>query len=317
MASQPRILVAGAGGFVGHHLAKTLKARGAWVRGVDIRKPLYEDSPADEFELLDLRRWENCLKATAQVDEVYHLAADTGGIGYVRGSAARIATANILITTHLLDASRENRVKRFAYASSINVLAHDSATSSGPTLAYGREKLYGEDLCRYFREDTGIATRVARFHNVYGPLDIYRDPRERAINAMLRKILESPAHEAEIEIWGDGEQSRSFIHVRDCVEGLIELVASDRTEPTPLGTSEVVTINELVDLMTKVTDQKISKRYLPQQHEGARSRPESIQGLLSSSDGFQWHARIRLEDGLRETTAWLRDRLMPTASGAS
>ena len=228
-----RILVTGAGGFIGHHLVKRLKAEGNWVRGADIKLPEYERSAADEFEVLDLRKYENCLLATrGGIDQVYNLAADMGGIGYITAYLADISRNNILINVHMLEASRQNAIKRFLFSSSACVYAQNKQKSADvtplreedaypaePEPGYGWEKLFAEEMCNYYRHDYGFQTYSVRFHNVYGPLGTYEGGKEKAPAAISRKV--ALAHDGgEIEIWGDGEQTRSFMYIDDCVEGL-------------------------------------------------------------------------------------------------
>src|SRR5215216_1953664 len=254
---KPWALVTGAGGFIGHHLVSYLKAAGYCVRGVDIKPPEYSGTDADEFMLLDLRELKNCQICTTGMDFVYHLAADMGGIGYITASHAGIAHNNSLINLYMLEASRSNDVERFLFSSSACVYPHGLQTSpdvtplreedafpAEPEEGYGLEKLYAEKLCQYYTEDYGLSTRVVRFHNVYGPLGTYDGGREKAPAAMCRKVaLADPG--GTIEIWGDGEQTRSFCYVADCVEGIYRLMQSDYREPLNLGTDELVTINQL------------------------------------------------------------------------
>src|SRR5580658_8259948 len=239
MKTQKRILVTGAGGFIGHHLVKRLKRDGRWVRGVDIKYPEYEQSPGDEFEIQDLRKADACLLATrGGIDEVYNLAADMGGIGYITAYLAEISRNNILINVHMLEASRQNGVKRFLFSSSACVYAgfkqkeanvaplkEEDAYPADPEPGYGWEKLYTEEMCHYYRKDYKLETRIVRFHNVYGPLGTYEGGKEKAPAAISRKVALANSGD-KIEIWGDGQQTRSFMHVDDCVEGLLRLMHS-------------------------------------------------------------------------------------------
>ncbi len=266
-----RILVTGAGGFIGHHLVKRLKAEGNWVRGVDIKYPEYEPTAADEFEALDLRRWDNCLQATRAVDQVYNLAADMGGIGYITAFHADIARNNTLINTHMLEASRVNSIKRFLFSSSacvynqekqrspdVTPLKEEDAYPADPEPGYGWEKLYTEQLCEYYAKDYGMDTRIVRFHNVYGPLGTYDGGKEKAPAAISRKVALAKDFD-QIEVWGDGNQTRSFMYVDDCVEGLLRIMASNYGKPLNLGTDHLVTINQLVNGVVKISGKEITK----------------------------------------------------------
>src|SRR5208283_4344476 len=214
MKTKTRILVTGAGGFIGHHLVKRLKADGYWVRGVDIKQPEYEPTAADEFELLDLRHWHNALLASRQIDQVYNLAADMGGIGYITAKLADIARNNILINAHMLEAARLNGVKRYLFSSSacvyagskqniedVTPLKEEDAYPADPEPGYGWEKLFTEQLCNYYLHDYAFETRVVRFHNVYGPLGTYEGGKEKAPAAICRKVAFAP-DDGHIDIWG-------------------------------------------------------------------------------------------------------------------
>lgn len=319
MITKKRILVTGAGGFIGHHLVRRLKSDGFWVRGVDIKHPEYEASVADEFELLDLRRFDSCLVATRNIDQVYNLAADMGGIGYITAYLAAISYNNTLINTHMLEASRLNGIERFLFSSSACVYAQDKQKSAevtplkeedaypaDPEPGYGWEKLWAEQLCRYFCKDYNLETRVVRFHNVYGPLGTYDGGKEKAPAAVSRKVAMA-RDGAEIEVWGDGEQTRSFMYVDDCVEGLIRLMHSDHREPLNLGTDRLVTINELVDLVCTVAGKRLRKRH-------DLSKPQGVRGRNSDNSRLRqvlgWEPAISLEQGLSVTYKWIQSEIM-------
>jgi nucleoside-diphosphate-sugar epimerase len=314
-----RALVAGAGGFIGHHLVSYLVSKGYWVRGVDMKMPEYEASKADEFEVLDLRRLDNCLMATRQVDEVYHLAADMGGIGYINFHHADAAGNNVLISTHLLESSRINSVQRFFFASSacvypqglqsgadVTPLREEDAYPYDPDEGYGWEKLFTEKLCQYYAVDHGLETRVARFHNVYGPLGTYDGGREKAPAAICRKVALAQDG-GEIEIWGDGEQTRSFMHINDCVDGVWRLVKSDQRGPLNLGTSRLITINALVDLVSEIAGKKLVKRHNMEGPQGVRGRNSDNTRVNAA---LSWEPLVSLEDGLSASYRWIENELI-------
>jgi nucleoside-diphosphate-sugar epimerase len=324
MKRQNRLLVTGAGGFIGHHLVKRLKDDGYWVRGVDLKYPEYELSPADEFEILDLRRFDNCLMATrGGIDEVYNLAADMGGIGYITAFHADIARHNTLINAHMLEASRQNSIKRFLFSSSacvyaqskqkdanVTPLKEEDAFPAEPEAGYGWEKLYAEELCRYYWQDYKFGTRIVRFHNVYGPLGTYEGGKEKAPAAICCKVARA-SDPGEIEVWGDGQQTRSFMYVDDCVEGLVRIMASDYHDALNLGTDELVTIDQLVELIADIAGKRITKRHNLQGPQGVRGR-NSDNGRLRKELG--WEPSISLHQGLMQTYPWIEQQLSKTGA---
>jgi GDP-D-mannose 3', 5'-epimerase len=318
MSAKTRILVTGAGGFIGHHLVRRLKKEGCWVRGVDLKYPEYETTSADDFEILDLRRWDNCLIATRGIDEVYNLAADMGGIGYITAFLAQVAHNNTLINTHMIEASRLNGIRKFLYSSSacvyagykqaeadVTPLKEEDAYPADPEPGYGWEKLFAEEMCRYYWNDYRLETRIVRFHNVYGPLGTYGGGKEKAPAAISRKV--ALAHDGgEIEIWGDGQQTRSFMYVDDCVEGLLRLMRSDYREPLNLGTDELVTIDQLVDMVSAVAGKNLVKKH-------DLSKPQGVRGRNSDNNRLRhvlgWEPQTSLASGLSITYRWVESQL--------
>src|SRR5881396_3794312 len=313
-----RVLVTGAGGFIGHHLVKRLVARGCWVRGVDLKKPEYEPTPAHEFELRDLRRWDNCVQATGGVDEVYNLAANMGGIGFIESHKAEIMHDNVLINVHMLEAARLSGVMRYLYTSSacvypgyrqdsadVTALREEDAYPADPEDGYGWEKLFSERQCRHYFEDYGLETRVVRFHNIYGPLGTYDGGREKSPAAICRKVALAEDG-GEIEVWGDGNQTRSYCYIDDCVEGILRLMGSDHREPLNLGSDRLVTINQLVDIVASIAEKRVRR-----QHD--LSKPQGVRGRNSDNSRLRqvlkWEPEISLEEGLERTYRWIESQL--------
>jgi nucleoside-diphosphate-sugar epimerase len=314
--------VTGAGGFIGHHLVTYLKKHGYWVRGVDIKNPEFAPTDADEFLLLDLRFWENCQQSTEGIDEVYALAADMGGMGFISGNHSQILYNNTLINFHTLEAAQQNGVQRYLYTSSacvypeylqedanVTPLKEEDAYPAQPQDAYGWEKLITERLCTHYAEDHDIETRIVRFHNIFGELGTWDGGREKVPAALCRKIAVAKLTEdPTVEIWGDGEQTRSFCYIDDCVVGIYKLMRSDHAEPINLGQDRMVTINQLADIIADAAGIEIVKKHVsgPQGVRGRNSDNNRLREVLS------WEPQVSLEDGLARTYAWIEDEVRQT-----
>jgi GDP-D-mannose 3',5'-epimerase len=316
---QAKVLVTGAGGFIGHHLATHLKQQGYWVRGVDLKPPEYEPTAADEFEVMDLRQMHNCVRASDGIDEVYALAAHMGGMGFISANHSLILYNNSLINLHTMEAARINGVKRYLYTSSACVypeylqldtavapLKEEDAYPAAPQDAYGWEKLMTERLCEYYSKDHGIETRIVRFHNIFGPKGTWDGGREKAPAALCRKVaLAKLTGNHEIDIWGDGEQTRSFCYIDDCVRGIYALMRSDYSEPLNLGQDRLVSINELADMVAEIAEVSIRKTHVP--------GPQGVRGRNSDNTRLRevlgWEPEISLEEGLRRTYPWIESQL--------
>jgi GDP-D-mannose 3',5'-epimerase len=316
-----RILVTGAGGFIGGHLVRDLLEDGATVRAVD-KKPAEEwyqrFDDAENLEL-DLSLRESCQAATEDVGQVYNLAADMGGMGFIELNKA-LCMLSVLINTHMLEASRDNGVDRFLFSSSacvyaaekqteaeVQPLREDDAYPAEPEDGYGWEKLFSERMCRHFTEDFGLATRVVRYHNVYGPEGTWDGGREKAPAAICRKVAEAKlSGDHEIEVWGDGEQTRSFTYISDCVHGTKALMASDHADPVNLGSTELVTINQLIDIVEEVAGIEVSRNYDLSAPQGVRGRNSDNTELKAA---LSWEPSVSLQEGMAQTYAWIHDQL--------
>jgi nucleoside-diphosphate-sugar epimerase len=313
-----RVVVTGAGGFIGHHMVTYLKERGYWVRGVDLKFPEFTDTDADEFEIYDLRRWDECLQAMRGADHVYALAADMGGMGFIHTNHATILRNNALINIHTIDAARVHGASRYLYSSSACVypehlqldanvvpLKEDDAYPANPQDAYGWEKLISERLCEYYTDEFGIPTRTVRFHNVYGPYGTYDGGREKVPAALCRKVAAAESG-GSIEIWGDGEQTRSFCYIDDCVEGIYRLMQSEHGDPINLGTDRMVSINELARIVIEIS----GKHDIGLEHV---SGPQGVRGRNSDNnrlrDVLGWEPAVSLEDGLAPTYRWIEKQV--------
>ena len=318
-----KVVVCGAGGFIGGHLVKSLLDNGANViRAVDV-KPIdewYQTSAGVTNLVLDLKDKDSCMIAAQGAEVVFQLAADMGGMGFIENNKA-LCMLSVLTNTHMLMAAREKGVERFFYSSSAcvynaekqknaNVIAlkEEDAYPALPEDGYGWEKLFSERMCRHFEEDFGLQCRVARYHNVYGPLGTWTGGREKAPAAICRKVIEAKASgKHQIEIWGDGKQTRSFMYIDDCTLGTQAILQSEIHEPINLGSTELVTINQLVDIAEEIASVKLERRYNP-------NAPKGVNGRNSDNTKIKqylgWEPSIRLKEGLAKTYEWIESEMM-------
>jgi GDP-D-mannose 3',5'-epimerase len=323
-----KVVVCGAGGFIGGHLVKALLKNGVnVVRAVDV-KPLdewYQKSKDVENLVLDLREKDNCYKAAKGTQVVFQLAADMGGMGFIENNKA-LCMLSVLTNTHMLMAAKDSGVERFFYSSSACVyngekqkspdvvaLKEEDAYPALPEDGYGWEKLFSERMCRHFREDFGLETRVARYHNVYGPFGTYDGGREKAPAAICRKVIQAKiSGKHEIEIWGDGHQTRSFMYVDDCTKGTLAILESDDIlEPINLGSSELVTINQLVDIVEEIAGVKLRRNYKLDAPKGVNGRNSDNTKILKY---LGWEPSIRLRDGMQRTYEWIESQMLATVA---
>jgi GDP-D-mannose 3', 5'-epimerase len=318
-----KVVVCGAGGFIGGHLVKSLLDNGAIViRAVDV-KPInewYQTSAGVTNLVLDLKDKDSCMMAAQGAEVVFQLAADMGGMGFIENNKA-LCMLSVLTNTHMLMAAREKGVERFFYSSSACVyngekqknpdvvaLKEEDAYPALPEDGYGWEKLFSERMCRHFEEDFGLQCRVARYHNVYGPLGTWTGGREKAPAAICRKVIEAKAsRNHQIEIWGDGKQTRSFMYIDDCTLGTQAILQSEIHEPINLGSSELVTINQLVDIAEEIASVKLERKYnlnAPKGVNGRNSDNTKIKQYLG------WEPSIRLKEGLAKTYEWIENEIM-------
>jgi nucleoside-diphosphate-sugar epimerase len=313
-----RVLVTGAGGFIGHHLVTYLKEHGYWVRGADLKLPEYTAVDADEFAIADLRLREEALRVMRGTDEVYALAADMGGMGFISSNHGTIFHNNLLINLNTIDAARVHGAGRYLFSSTACVypehlqdhtdvvpLREEVAYPANPQDAYGWEKLVAERLCLYYAEEFGLETRIVRFHNVYGPYGTYDGGREKVPAALCRKVaLAEPG--GSIEVWGDGEQTRSFCHVDDCVEGIHRIMRSGYRSPLNLGTDRMVSVNQLARIIIDISGK-------PRIGIAHVDGPQGVRGRNSDNTRLRevigWEPRVSLEEGLAPTYRWIEEQV--------
>ena len=324
-----KILVAGGGGFIGGHLAKSLVTRGHDVRVVDV-KPLdqwYQRTEGAENIVANLEEKDACFSASEGCDEVYNLACNMGGMGFIENNKA-LCMLSILINTHLLMAAKEFQIKKYLYSSSACVYAADKQTDTTVTAlkeadaypampedGYGWEKLFSERMCKHFEEDFGMEVRVVRFHNVYGPDGTWRGGREKAPAALSRKIIEAKKSDnLKIEVWGDGEQTRTCMYIDDCITGLDKLMESDFSDPINLGRSELVSINQLIDIISEIAGVEVEREHNLDAPQGVRGRSSDNSLIL---DKLKWEPEVNLKTGLVQTYAWIEEQIEREARGES
>lgn len=326
MNSETKVLVTGAGGFIGHHLVTYLRSKGYWVRGVDLKLPEFSTTDANEFEILDLRDKGACMRSTRGVQEVYALAADMGGMGFISANHSSILYNNALINFLTIEAARVNRVRRYLYTSSacvypeyrqleteVTPLKEEDAYPAQPQDAYGWEKLISEQLCTYFGQEHEIETRIVRFHNIFGPLGTWTGGREKAPAALCRKVaLAKMSGNPVIEIWGDGKQTRSFCYIDDCVKGIYKLMRSDYRQPLNLGQDRLISINELADMVAGIAGISATLKHVP--------GPQGVRGRNSDNTRLKsvlgWEPEVTLEDGLVRTYSWIEDQVRTSMASA-
>ncbi len=322
-----KVAVCGGGGFIGGHLVRYLLGQGVdVVRAVDV-KPIdewYRVSNDVENLMLDLKEKDNCHKAAKGMQGIFQLAADMGGMGFIENNKA-LCMLSVLTNTHMLMAARDAGVERFFYSSSacvyngekqkdenVTPLKEEDAYPALPEDGYGWEKLFSERMCRHFEEDFGLVCRVARYHNVYGPHGTWTGGREKAPAAICRKVIEAKTSgSSEIEIWGDGRQTRSFMYIDDCTKGTLAIAESDIDEPINLGSSELVTINQLVDIVEEIAGVKLKRRYNLDAPKGVNGRNSDNTKILEK---LGWEPSIRLKDGMAKTYEWIESQMLVGAS---
>ena len=331
MIKNKKILVVGAGGFIGGHRVKRLLNDENFIIATDIKPKEYwfqDFEKTKNYYSLDMKEIDNCRKVTKNVDYVFNMACNMGGMGFIENNKAE-CMQSVLINTNLLIASKENKIKRYFFSSSacaynknkqqdvfIKGLKEKDAYPADPEDGYGWEKLFSERMCRHFMEDYGIEIRIARYHNIYGPFGTYDGGREKAPAALCRKIINAKKNnEDKIDVWGDGKQTRSFLYIDDCIEGTIRLFESDYSEPVNIGSDEQVSINQMIDIIENISKVKKLKR------DYQLDKPKGVRGRSSNNDlvkeVLNWSYEIKLKDGLKKTFDWMSNEISKRGSNIS
>ena len=319
MKKNKKILVVGAGGFIGGHLIKKLLENGNSITAVDIKPKEYWFQDFDivkNYYSTDMKLYDNCIKLTKNIDYIFNMACNMGGMGFIENNKAE-CMQSVLINTNLLIASKENKIQKYFFSSSacayniskqqnnfVDGLKEEDAYPADPEDGYGWEKLFSERMCRHFMEDYGIQVRIARYHNIYGPFGTFDGGREKAPAALCRKVINSKLNNDKIiDVWGDGKQTRSFLYIDDCVDGTIKLFESNYAEPVNIGSDEQVSINQMIEILEEISENKdLKKEYLLDKPKGVRGR-SSNNDLVKKVLG--WEYQIKLRDGLKKTYEWI------------
>ena len=330
MIKNKKILIVGAGGFIGGHLASRLLKDGNSIVAVDIKPKEYwfqDFEEAKNYYTMDMKNIDNCKKVTKKVDYVFNMACNMGGMGFIENNKAE-CMQSVLINTNLLISCKENKIKRYFFSSSacaynktkqqevfVEGLREEDAYPADPEDGYGWEKLFSERMCRHFMEDYGIQVRIARYHNIYGPYGTFDGGREKAPAALCRKVLNAKKNENKIEVWGDGEQTRTFLYIDDCIEGTLRLFESEYSEPINIGSDEQVSINQMIEIIEDISATKRLERIYQ------LDKPKGVRGRSSNNDlakkVLDWSFKIKLKEGLKETYNWIKNETNKKGSNLS
>ena len=330
MIKNKRILIVGAGGFIGGHLANRLLKDGNSIVAADIKPKEYwfqDFEEAKNYYAMDMKNIDNCKKITKKIDYVFNMACNMGGMGFIENNKAE-CMQSVLINTNLLISCKENKIKRYFFSSSacaynktkqqeafVEGLREEDAYPADPEDGYGWEKVFSERMCRHFMEDYGIQVRIARYHNIYGPYGTFDGGREKAPAALCRKVLNAKKNENKIEVWGDGEQTRTFLYIDDCIEGTLRLFESEYSEPINIGSDEQVSINQMIEIIEDISATKRLERIYQ------LDKPKGVRGRSSNNDlakkVLDWSFKIKLKEGLKETYNWIKNETNKKGSNLS